>query len=56
MPIDMHSHYYGGLVEDLRKRTHRPYVAADELGRDVLHGMTGRAPSCRRATRTFARG
>ena len=29
MPIDMHSHYYGGLVEDLRKRTHRPYVAAD---------------------------
>ena len=40
MPIDMHSHYYGGLVEDLRKRTHRPYVAADELGRDVLHAMT----------------
>jgi len=40
MPIDMHSHYYGGLVEDLRKRTRRPYVAADELGRDVLHAMT----------------
>ena len=37
MPIDMHSHYYGGLVEDLRKRTHRPYVAADELGlRELL--------------------
>ena len=39
MPIDMHSHYYGGY-EDLRKRTHRPYVAADKLGRDVLHAMT----------------
>jgi aminocarboxymuconate-semialdehyde decarboxylase len=40
MPIDMHSHYYGGLVEYLKKRARRPYVAADEFGRDVLHAMT----------------
>jgi aminocarboxymuconate-semialdehyde decarboxylase len=40
MPIDMHSHFYGGLVDDLRKRSRRPYVAVDELGRDVLHAMT----------------
>lgn len=38
--IDMHSHYYGGLVDDLRKRTARPFVAQNEAGRPVLHAMT----------------
>ena len=38
--IDTHSHYYGGLVDSLRRRTVRPYVAADAQGRDVLHAMT----------------
>lgn len=40
MAIDMHSHYYGGLVDSLRGRRERPYVAKDEAGRDVLHAMT----------------
>lgn len=40
MAIDMHSHYYGGLVESLRRRTARPFVARDDRGRDVLHAMT----------------
>lgn len=40
MAIDMHSHYYGGLVESLRLRHERPFVAKDEAGRDVLHAMT----------------
>lgn len=38
--IDMHSHYYGGLVDDLRKRKARPFVAPNEAGRPVLHAMT----------------
>ncbi len=40
MAIDMHSHYYGGLVDSLRFRSERPFVARDEQGRDVLHAMT----------------
>ena len=40
MTIDMHSHYYGGLVEALRQRTLRPYIAPDVDGRDVLNAMT----------------
>ncbi len=38
--IDMHSHFYGGLVDSLRRRTARPYVARNAAGRDVLHAMT----------------
>ena len=38
--IDMHSHFYGGLVDALRHRTARPHVARDASGRDVLHAMT----------------
>lgn len=38
--IDMHSHFYGGLVDSLRLRTTRPHVARDASGRDVLHAMT----------------
>jgi len=38
--IDMHSHYYGGLVEDLEKRTSRPFVSRDEKGQRVLNAMT----------------
>jgi aminocarboxymuconate-semialdehyde decarboxylase len=40
MPIDMHSHYYGGLVDHLRKRQMRPYISVDADGRDVLNAMT----------------
>jgi aminocarboxymuconate-semialdehyde decarboxylase len=40
MPIDMHSHYYGGLVDGLRRRTTRPYVSIDASGRQVLNAMT----------------
>jgi aminocarboxymuconate-semialdehyde decarboxylase len=40
MAIDMHSHYYGGLVDSLRRRKDRPFVAPDASGRDVLHAMT----------------
>ncbi len=40
MPIDMHSHYYGGLIERLKGRTSRPHVSSDREGRDVLHAMT----------------
>lgn len=40
MAIDMHSHYYGGLVDSLRRRRDRPFVAPDKTGRDVLHAMT----------------
>jgi aminocarboxymuconate-semialdehyde decarboxylase len=36
----MHSHYYGGVVEALRHRTSRPYIARDADGRDVLNAMT----------------
>jgi predicted TIM-barrel fold metal-dependent hydrolase len=38
--IDMHSHYYGGLVEDLLKRSSRPFVSRNESGRLVLNAMT----------------
>ncbi|MGL4243091.1 MAG: amidohydrolase family protein, partial [Beijerinckiaceae bacterium] len=38
--IDMHSHYYGGLVDDLMQRTERPYVSRNERGRLVLNAMT----------------
>jgi predicted TIM-barrel fold metal-dependent hydrolase len=38
--IDMHSHYYGGLVDDLMVRTARPFVSRNERGRLVLHAMT----------------
>jgi aminocarboxymuconate-semialdehyde decarboxylase len=40
MPIDMHSHYYGGLVDSLKKRTTRPYVSVDTKGHPVLNAMT----------------
>ncbi|HEY1363526.1 MAG TPA: amidohydrolase family protein [Xanthobacteraceae bacterium] len=40
MAIDMHSHYYGGLIEALRHRTARPRIAVDAAGRNVLHAMT----------------
>jgi predicted TIM-barrel fold metal-dependent hydrolase len=38
--IDMHSHYYGGLVERLRNRASRPHVSIDADGRCVLNAMT----------------
>lgn len=38
--VDMHAHYYGGLVDSLARRTSRPYVASDDAGRLVLHAMT----------------
>lgn len=38
--VDMHSHYYGGLVDSLARRTSRPNVASDGEGRRVLHAMT----------------
>jgi aminocarboxymuconate-semialdehyde decarboxylase len=40
MPIDMHSHYYGGLIDLLKSRTSRPRVSTDDEGRHVLHAMT----------------
>lgn len=40
MLIDMHAHFYGGLVDDLRRRSARPHVADDAEGRPVLHAMT----------------
>lgn len=40
MAIDMHAHYYGGLVDSLRTRSARPYVSVDAQGRDVLNAMT----------------
>ena len=36
----MHAHYYGGLVEALRRRTTRPFISRDAQGRDVLNAMT----------------
>ena len=36
----MHSHYYGGLIEPLARRTSRPYVSMDAQGRRVLNAMT----------------
>ncbi len=38
--IDMHAHYYGGLVDDLMRREARPFVSRDENGRLVLNAMT----------------
>ena len=38
--IDMHSHYYGGLVDDLMRRESRPFVSRNERGRLVLNAMT----------------
>jgi aminocarboxymuconate-semialdehyde decarboxylase len=38
--IDMHAHYYGGLVDDLMRREIRPFVSRGESGRLVLHAMT----------------
>lgn len=38
--IDMHSHYYGGLVEALKRRTSRPTVTMNQAGRPVLNAMT----------------
>lgn len=40
MLIDMHSHYYGGLVDALRLRHARPCVADNDEGKPVLHAMT----------------
>lgn len=40
MTIDMHSHYYGGLVDELRRRTVRPFVSRDAKGGSVLNAMT----------------
>ncbi|HRJ69953.1 MAG TPA: amidohydrolase family protein [Beijerinckiaceae bacterium] len=38
--IDMHAHYYGGLVDDLMKRSTRPFVSRNGQGRLVLNAMT----------------
>jgi len=38
--IDMHAHYYGGLVDDLVKRDVRPFVTRDDKGVMTLHAMT----------------
>ncbi len=38
--IDMHAHYYGGLVDDLMRRETRPFVSRNERGRLVLNAMT----------------
>jgi aminocarboxymuconate-semialdehyde decarboxylase len=38
--IDMHSHYYGGLVDDLLVRAARPNVTRNADGRLVLNAMT----------------
>lgn len=38
--IDMHSHYYGGLVDSLLQRAGRPNVSRDADGRLVLNAMT----------------
>lgn len=40
MPIDMHSHYYGRLVDGLRRRTVRPTVTTNVAGQMVLNAMT----------------
>lgn len=36
----MHSHYYGGLVDDLMQRDRRPFVSVNAEGRRVLNAMT----------------
>jgi aminocarboxymuconate-semialdehyde decarboxylase len=38
--FDMHSHYYGGLVNDLLLRQQRPNVSRNPDGRLVLNAMT----------------
>jgi aminocarboxymuconate-semialdehyde decarboxylase len=38
--IDMHAHYYGGLVDDLMTRDARPLVSRNDRGRLVLNAMT----------------
>lgn len=38
--IDMHAHYYGGLVDSLRRRRARPFISTDAHGRNVLNAMT----------------
>lgn len=38
--IDMHSHYYGGLVDDLLLRAARPNVTRNGEGRMMLNAMT----------------
>jgi aminocarboxymuconate-semialdehyde decarboxylase len=38
--FDMHSHYYGGLVDDLLLRQERPNVSRNPDGRLVLNAMT----------------
>lgn len=38
--FDMHSHYYGGLVDDLLLRQARPRVSRNANGRLVLQAMT----------------
>ena len=40
MPIDMHSHYYGGLIEHLEARRSPPNISIDTQGRQVLNAMT----------------
>jgi aminocarboxymuconate-semialdehyde decarboxylase len=40
MAIDMHAHYYGGLVDDLLRRDERPFVSRNADGGLVLHAMT----------------
>ncbi len=40
MTIDMHSHYYGGLVEGLECRSARPTVTTNEKGQRILNAMT----------------
>ncbi len=40
MPIDMHAHYYGGLLDGLRRRTARPNITTDDGGLSVLNAMT----------------
>ena len=40
MIIDMHSHYYGGLIDALTKRTSRPTVTMTQTGQPVLNAMT----------------
>ena len=40
MIIDMHSHYYGGLTDALKRRTSRPTVTVNQAGQPVLNAMT----------------
>ncbi|MFM9941594.1 MAG: amidohydrolase family protein [Hyphomicrobiaceae bacterium] len=44
MAIDVHAHFYGGLVETLRHRRERPYVATTADGQATLHAMTADTP------------